>query len=304
MTTIRLDRFPGRQFTYSNRDYLYFGGTAYLGMQTHRDFQKLLINNIGKYGSNYGSSRLSNVGMQVYEEAEEKLSQWVGAEAAIILSSGYLSGQLIANYFNSDRYELFYGPNTHTALLLKGQKSYNDFKSLSSSLSEHLENKPNSIPVILIDTIDLPISNYPEFKELKKLPLSQCIVVADDSHGIGLVGQQGNGSFQSLSLLKPKELILCSSLGKSMGIPAGMVLGTRQFINELKATSLFAGASPPPAAYIATLIEAFPLYAARLNRLLELILSSRSEQGSYLDNPINGWHYGTGMALEAINLLR
>ena len=40
------------------------------------------------------------------------------------------------------------------------------------------------------------------------------------------------------------------------------------------------------------------------NRLLELILSSRSEQGSYLDNPINGWHYGTGMALEAINLLR
>ena len=38
--------------------------------------------------------------------------------------------------------------------------------------------------------------------------------------------------------------------------------------------------------------------------MLELILTSRSKKGSYLDNPINGWHYGTAMALEAIELLK
>ena len=37
--------------------------------------------------------------------------------------------------------------------------------------------------------------------------------------------------------------------------------------------------------------------------LLQLILTSRSEQGCFLDNPINGWHYGTGMALDALNTL-
>ena len=34
---------------------------------------------------------------------------------------------------------------------------------------------------------------------------------------------------------------------------------------------MFAGASPPPAAYLATMISAFPIYAVQLNRLLELI---------------------------------
>ena len=38
--------------------------------------------------------------------------------------------------------------------------------------------------------------------------------------------------------------------------------------------------------------------------LLKLVLHARSEQGSYLDNPLNGWHYGTGMALEAMAILR
>ncbi len=38
--------------------------------------------------------------------------------------------------------------------------------------------------------------------------------------------------------------------------------------------------------------------------LLNMILNSRSAEGSYLDNPINGWHYGTGMALEAFQLLQ
>ena len=289
MTTIQLDKFPGRQFTHDDKEYLYFGGTAYLGMQTHSEFLNLLIKNIGKYGSNYGSSRLSNVSIDVYEEAEEKLSRWVGAEAAITLSSGYLSGQLIANYFTSDQFRLFYGPNTHSALLLKGQKPFQDFKSLAFSLSEHLKNNPNSIPVILIDTIDLPVSNYPEFEELKKLPISRCILVADDSHGIGLVGPKGRGSYQALSALKPKELILCSSLGKAIGIPAGMVVGNIQTISKLKETSLFAGASPPPAAYLATLIEAFPIYEAQLMRLLELIdyfieSLKRPESFNYLEN--------------------
>ena len=270
MKKIDLDKFPGPHFTYLNRKYLYFGGTAYLGMQTHPEFQEILIKNIRRYGSNYGASRLSNVGITIYEEAEKKLSQWVGSEAATILSSGYLSGQLIANYLNAKEYRLFYSPNTHSALLKEGYKTFDNYNSLRASLIEHLDVNPDIKPVILIDSIDLPVSNYPEFEDLKSLPLSDCILVADDSHGIGLVGEQGSGCFKSLTSLNPKELVLCCSMGKAMGIPAGMVLGTSQLINQMKQSNMFAGASPPPAAYIATLIEALPIYQAQLNRLLDL----------------------------------
>jgi len=37
--------------------------------------------------------------------------------------------------------------------------------------------------------------------------------------------------------------------------------------------------------------------------VLKLILDSRSEEGSFVDNPLIGWHYGTGMALCALHHL-
>ena len=271
MNTFRLDKFPGRQFSFADREYFYFGGTAYLGMQTQQEFQGLLIDNIRKFGSNYGASRLSNVGMDIYEHAEQKLSKWVGSEDALILSSGYLAGQLLANQLSSLGHKLFYGPNTHSSLLIGGHNSYKDFNSLNSALSEHLESASNSVPVLLIDTIDLPDSKFPDFKALRDLPLSQCILVADDSHGLGLVGSEGRGSFKALKSLNPKEFYLCSSLGKALAIPAGAIFGKRQFITELRNTKMFAGASPPPAAYAAALIEAFPIYRKQLKRLLDLI---------------------------------
>ena len=271
MNRIRIDRFPGRQFSYSNREYLYFGGTAYLGMQTHKDFQELLIKNLRKYGSNYGASRLANVGMDVYDRAEQELSNWVGAEDALILSSGYLAGQLIANHLYTQSYKLFYGPNTHSALLLRGHRSFRDLASLKRAVSAYIETTPNSVPVILIDTIDLPDSNFPGCNALSNLPLSECILVADDSHGFGVVGSDGRGSYKMLKSLNAKELYICSSLGKAMAIPAGVIIGKKEFISELRGTNMYAGASPPPAAYVSTLIESFPIYKYQQSRLLELI---------------------------------
>ena len=289
MNTIRIDRFPGRQFIHANREYLYFGGTAYLGMQTHKEFQGLLIDNIRKYGSNYGASRLSNVGMDIYEEAEQKLSHWVGSEDALILSSGYLAGQLLASQLNAKGHRLFYGPNTHSALLIQGHKTYKDFTTLNSALSEHLDHNPNSTPVLFIDTIDMPDSNYPDFKELRSLPLKDCILVADDSHGLGLVGSDGRGSFKTLKSLNPREFYLCSSLGKAIAIPAGAIFGNRRFISKLRDTNMYAGASPPPAAYAATLIEAFPIYQQQLKKLIDLIQYflakiNKPENFDYIEN--------------------
>ena len=140
----------------------------------------------------------------VYDQAEKMLAQWVGSEEALTLSSGYLAGQSVVNYLKTDQYQFFYGPNTHSALVLKGHNSFEDFDSLRKSLVEHLEVNPKQTPVVLIDTVDLPVSNYPEFEGIKKLPLSDCILIADDSHGIGVVGEQGSGCYRSLLSLNPK----------------------------------------------------------------------------------------------------
>jgi tetratricopeptide (TPR) repeat protein len=58
-------------------------------------------------------------------------------------------------------------------------------------------------------------------------------------------------------------------------------------------------------AFAALAIQSLPEGARDryIKPVLEQILDARSEEGSYVDNPLLGWHYGTGMALMAFHQL-
>jgi 7-keto-8-aminopelargonate synthetase-like enzyme len=258
-----IDEFPGREIIINGKLYLYFGGTSYLGLQTDPEFQSIFIANIKKYGTGYGASRQSNIRISAFEETEIYLANLAGSEACITLSSGYLAGQLVCDYFNTEEYQLYYAPDTHSALLRGKQKVYSDWENIENDISVNHQKKP----VLLLDSIDFNGKNYPEFKALQNLPLEEIILVVDDSHGIGITGTEGGGSFSYLASLKPKELLVSCSLGKGFGIQAGAIFGTRTTIKKLKETHFFGGASPAMPASIATLKDAHHLYPHKRNLL-------------------------------------
>ena len=218
-----IDSFPGREILIQNTKYLYFGGTAYLGLQTDEKFQNLYIENIKKYGTNYGASRKSNIRISIYDKAEHYLAKLVGSEACVSMSSGYLAGQFIGQFLNNSRNKFFYSPNTHSALYLSNQtknkpKSYITFTALNIALRDHIEKNDSVTPVVFLDSIDFSGANFPDFEGLKALPLKNVILVVDDSHGIGITGINGGGVFKRIKKLNPKELIVCCSLGKGFGV--------------------------------------------------------------------------------------
>ncbi|MBC7920010.1 MAG: class I and II aminotransferase, partial [Ferruginibacter sp.] len=92
---LTIDSLPGRTVQAEGREFLYCGGTSYLGMARNEDFATLLAEGMRRYGTNYASSRLSNVQLRVFEEAESHLAAYAGAEAALTVSSGYLAGQMV-----------------------------------------------------------------------------------------------------------------------------------------------------------------------------------------------------------------
>jgi 7-keto-8-aminopelargonate synthetase-like enzyme len=269
-----IDTFPGREIIINQKTYLYFGGTSYLGLQTDSAYKDLFIKNVKKYGTNYGASRKSNIRLSIYEEAESYLANWTGSEACLTLSSGYLAGQLVSGYFNTDQYKPFYAPNSHPALFgsgggRAGAGSYTTYTSLEAALRKHLDKNVGIVPVVFLDSIDISGANYPDFKGIHSLPLKDIIIVADDSHGIGVVGKRGAGVFSILKDLEPAELIVCYSLGKALGIQGGAVLGTSKRIEDLKMTDFFGGASPVAPAYLATLIQGEDIIRRKRELLME-----------------------------------
>lgn len=273
----KTEKVPGRTILIRGKEYLYFGGTSYLGIQAEPRFQKLLLNNISTYGFHHGASRISNLQLTIYDSAEAHLASWAGSPAALTVSSGFLAGQLLRAHFSNEAYKIFVAPNAHAALGGTGTVQYNSFALLAEALHRHLSGNTPGIPVVFMDSIDLSGSSYPDYNCLSALPLNQLILVADDSHGMGILGENGAGAYQLLIKLPLKELLVCGSLGKALGLQAGLVLGSMERIAGLKDSPFFAGASPPSPANMATLTEAADVYTEKRTTLLERLADFERE---------------------------
>ncbi|MEC8831037.1 MAG: pyridoxal phosphate-dependent aminotransferase family protein, partial [Bacteroidota bacterium] len=204
---------------------------------------------------------------------------WVGSETCLTMSSGYLAAQLVVHTLLEKGHQVIAAPFAHTALLINGVRTTNSFEELHECLTKELDKE--KMPVVLFDTIDFSGKQFPNFDALHALSLEKVILVADDSHGIGIVGREGNGCYQTLKKLQPAKLLVCCSLGKALAIQAGAVFGTEQDIRMLEATPFYGGASPASPAFIATLKEAGNLYMDRL----KLLKSNYQYFKSQLKNP-------------------
>ncbi|MEX0287973.1 MAG: aminotransferase class I/II-fold pyridoxal phosphate-dependent enzyme [Flavobacteriaceae bacterium] len=271
-----IETFPGPEIEINKKTYLYFGGTAYLGLQYNTEFQEIFKANILKYGTSYGASRKSNVRLSIYDEVERFLASWTGSEACVTLSSGYLAAQLVSDRFSSDKYRAFYAPNCHAALFpssseKKKRKPYITYTSLNIAVRQHLEMNPEVVPVILMDSIDFSGTNFPDFEGIKALPLEKVILIVDDSHGIGVVGPAGAGVYPILAKLGIRELLVCCSLGKAMGVQAGAIFCSQKRCKDLVDTDFYGGASPAAPAYMATLLDAREILTSKREYLKEHI---------------------------------
>lgn len=272
-----LDQAPNSHLINNNSDFYFFGGTAYLGLQTNLEFQEFLIANIKELGSNWGASRKSNIRLSIYEEFENYISEKTGSEETLVVSSGYMAGQMLARYFSETGYEVYCAPNTHPALIHEKNKLFKDYSELDRAIKEHLSSNDSKEIVLFIDTIDFSGGNYPDFEELKKLPLNEIILVADDSHGLGIIGEDGFGIYSLLKKLKAKDLIVCGSLGKALATPCGIICGDLSRLSRLRDMDFYAGGSPPSPAALKTLIQAEALSFVQRENLknnIEIFLQS------------------------------
>ena len=267
-------QIPGRTASFQGEEWLYFSGTSYLGLSQNVDFQNLIVEGVRQYGAHFGGSRLSNLRLEIFEEAESYLAEWTGAEAALIVSSGTLAGQLVVKTLqnqNPDKNEFYFAPQVHPALFGEGEYSSVDFESWSTLMLKEANCFDHPM-VLFSNTLDpLKAQSYP-FHWLEdsynNVPIT---LVLDDSHGIGITGKAGAGIFSTLEVPKNVELIVIASLGKALSIPGGVILGSKKFIQKIWQSPYFGGASPISPAYLHAFLQAKKLYQEHLQILFRTI---------------------------------
>ncbi|GAB3895522.1 aminotransferase class I/II-fold pyridoxal phosphate-dependent enzyme [Spirosoma agri] len=277
-TTFAIDSLPNRIIKHDDREYLFFSGTAYLGLPQNLAFQQLLTDAIGRYGTVFGSSRNGNLQLSVYEEAEAKLAQFVGAETALTLSSGMMAGQAVVNWLRLGYTEFVYGPNAHPAIWNGPTVSLPimPFADWVAQLPAQLQTiKPGPV-AILLNSIEAVRSEYYSFGWVRDLPDDRPItLVIDDSHGLGVLNA-GRGIWPQIAQKDTINLLVTASTAKAMGLPGGVILGTAETLKAIRRTAFFGSCSPIPPAYLAAYVQADVLYAESREKLRQnLILAEK-----------------------------
>ncbi|RAV27691.1 aminotransferase class I/II-fold pyridoxal phosphate-dependent enzyme [Sinomicrobium soli] len=274
------DSSPGRLLFSEGKHYRYFGGTAYLGLTTLPRFRDILIRNIHRYGTGYAASRKANVSIGIYEKSEARFAALTGSGAALSVSSGFLAGQLALRAFEGDTHTFFSIKGTHPALSHPDTLVLESVEDLIAAVRAFTASYPDKTAVVLCDSVS-PENNLYENDWYEQLPLEHTAFVADDSHGLGVLGTRGGGIFRKLQKTPFRELLVCGSAGKGFGIQAGVICTSSRIIRNLQEHPFFAGASPAAPAAMAAFAEALPLYDIQREKLRDnMKIFDRAVSGS------------------------
>jgi 8-amino-7-oxononanoate synthase len=262
--TFTANKIPNRTAECDGKEYLFFSGTSYLGMNSCDEFIAYLEEGMKNYGTNYSSSRNSNFRLQVYEEAEQHLADYTGAEAALTVSSGYMAGQLTVRALEGAG-DFIYAPNAHPALWTKASDFfYADFDDWCTTLPGKIKAASSEEIVIVSNSLDPLLARQYNFDWIASLPADRKItLIIDDSHGFGITGKDGAGIYSQVKKSANFSLIVVSSFGKAMGIPGGIILSDAETIKRLKKSPYFNTSSPIVPAYLYAYLQSGKIYQQR-----------------------------------------
>jgi 7-keto-8-aminopelargonate synthetase-like enzyme len=262
---MNVNQFPDRIIEIDQEHYLYFGGTAYLGLPTNIAFQELVVKNILKWGTTYGSSRSANIKLMAYENGENFLAKYIKAEAAVTVSSGMLAGKLVLDEMKKHTDSFFHFSDIHPAIqtsnsvpiFINGEIN----PLLTDSKSERITILADGVPSFETKAIDLTILNkIPNHKEIT--------LIVDESHSLGILNKNGCGIYAEINI-PIKRKIMVSSLGKAFGLTGGVIASDVIFINQIKKLDTFVSAAGMNPAFVQTLADAAEIYPEQHQKLLE-----------------------------------
>ncbi|MBL1409578.1 aminotransferase class I/II-fold pyridoxal phosphate-dependent enzyme [Sphingobacterium faecale] len=272
----------GRYISKAGEPYLFFGGTAYLGLLDNPGYIDLYKKGIDTYGLNNGTSRSNNVQLGVYDEAEQRMASRFGFETAALLSSGYLAAQVAVRTLSAGK-KVLYAPDAHPALwlepVLMDERSFEDWRD--STIAYINASKETSF-LIISNTLDNLTPRRYDFSPFVNLCDSSkhLFFILDDSHGIGIIHRDAISVDLGVMQKSPNiHLLIVASLAKGMGTDAGVVMGKNEIVQQVKANPIFRGASPPSPASVYALINGDSFYQSAFDRLHHNIFHLRGLLG-------------------------
>ncbi len=261
-----LQSTPGRTAIVNEKELLFFSGYSYLGMNFVPEFKTLLQKGIDIYGVLFPSSRISNTALDLYLKTEEKLNDLTQLPFTILLPSGFTAGKAAVEIIDKNSC-IFQSSFCHPAIRLGNNSSLSFSDWASDTVQTINQNIYQTPPVILSDSVNQLTAEVHDFSFLNEIH-QNIICIIDDSHGIGLIGNDGSGIISNLPRKENIEYIISYSLSKALNIQAGAISCTKQYTaDKIRKSTWYTAVTPPSPAMLFAFCNASGIYQQQRNHL-------------------------------------
>lgn len=235
----------------------------YLGFTKHAAVIKEGINTLKKYGAGSGSVPMLVGTTCLHKQLEESIANFTGYDAAITFSSCYAANYGLLTTFLTSSDVAVLDTLVHASIIdgccntNKIFFKHNDPESLKIALNKATQYSNKLVIVDGVYSMDGDIALLDEILQVAKE--NDAWVMVDESHAIGVIGSNGEGTHDYYALERKADIISCS-LGKALGGIGGFVAGSKELISFLELTSRpFIFSTSIPQNICAQLIKAIEL---------------------------------------------
>ncbi len=229
------------------------GGNNYLGLTQHPSVREAAIEAIMSYGVGAGSVRMLGGSMDLHQQLEERLAAFKGAEACVLLPSGYAANFAVLGAI-LERGDIVLNDILNHASIVDGCRAtpatirfyrHNSLSDLANKLQKYEYDRNKLIITDGVFSMDGDVAPLKDILELAKA--NNAMLMVDDAHATGVIGPTGRGTAEYCGILGQPDITVCT-LSKGLGAIGGAICGSRSLIKTILHRSrpfIFTSALPP-----------------------------------------------------------
>ena len=245
----------GAEIVVSQRRVINLAGNDYLGLSRHPALIVAAKKAAAQAGTGSASSRLISGSLDYHSRLEAAVAGFKDAEGAIVFPTGYMANLGVITALAGAGDLILSDELNHASIV--------DACRLSKAVveiyphghwgrvEELLSRQPARRRVMVVT--DAVFSMDGDLAPLGRLLASveryQALLVIDDAHGTGVLGERGRGTAEYLCLPKSRRLIQVGTFSKALGGLGGFVAGPEPVVQAMvqSARSFIYTTAPPPA---------------------------------------------------------
>jgi 8-amino-7-oxononanoate synthase len=211
---------------------LSFCSNDYLGLAADPRLAAALTQAVQRYGVGAGAAHLVSGHTAAHHALEETLAEFVGAERALLFSTGYMANLGVLTALSRSGDVILQDRLNHASLLDGARLSAGRLRRYRHADMGHLQRllaQTTGACLIASDGVFSMDGDCAPYAKLIPLAAThQAALMIDDAHGFGVLGKHGCGSVSTAQVP-----IYMATLGKAVGVTGAFVAGSVDLIETL-----------------------------------------------------------------------